>query len=273
MSISNKKPQIMIIGGAEMFIQNRPAGQLQFGPENPGTISIGCTGNAWTLASDLVEDGCGVEFVSVAGNDFAGQAIKARLGQLGIGTAHFHLINDADTAAKHLILNLLDQPEMEFENGDVFSSMTKEMVASAATGDSLPDCVVLETRFPKQVLEYVAVAFPKTPILLMPESEQSAAKATGMLNSVQGILSGRRPSEILSGLSILSEEELLAAVEWFYHMGISKVFIDLSFGGVCYQDAQGKGIKRPGPIRQAAIVEGFALNHSAEETAERAVSK
>jgi len=271
--MSNKKPNIMIIGGAEMFIQNRPAGQLQFGPENPGTISIGCTGNAWILASDLAKDACGVEFVSVAGNDFAGRSMKAQLAQLGIGTAHFHLIDHADTAAKHVILNLLDQPEMEFENGDVFSFMTKDMVATAASGDFLPDCVVLETRFPQQVLEYVAVVFPRTPILLMPESELGASKAVGILNSIQGILSGRRPSEILSGLSILSEEELLAAAGWFSQKGISKVFIDLSFGGVCYQDAHGKGIKRPGPIRHAAIVEGFALNEAAEATAEKAVLK
>lgn len=267
MTTSNKKPNIILIGGAELSIANRPMGQLSFGPENPGTISIDCSSKAWNLALDLANKDCKVEFISVAGNDFAGLAMKAQLEKIGVGAEHFYLIDGKDTAAKHEILNLLDQPEMEFQNGDVFDQMTKEMIEQAATGISSADCILLETRFPDEVIQYIATTFSQIPILLLPDSEESVAKAKSILGKIEGILTGRRQAEVLSDLSILSEEEMMAAGEWFFDKGIGQVFFDLGFGGVYYKDKQGAGVMRPGPVKLATIVEGFVQNRPAEETA------
>lgn len=270
---NNNKPNIILIGGAGISIENRPEGQLQFGPENPGTISVYCRDKAWQMASDLLNDGCGIEFVSVAGNDFAGQAMKAQLNRMGVGVEHFHLIDGKDTAVRHEILNLLDQPEMEFQNGDVFACMTKKMIDLAANQISSADCIVLETHFPKEIIQHIVASFPQVPILLMPDSEEGAEKAKSILGGINGILTGRREAEVLSGLSILSEEELLTAVEWFYDKGIGQVFLDLSFGGVCHKDAVDVGVKRPGPIRPASVVDGFVRNKPAAETATAAIQR
>ncbi len=271
MITSNKRPNIVLIGGAELAIANRPLGQLQFGPENPGTISIKCSGRAWDLALTLASRDFDIEFISVAGNDFAGLAMKTHLEKNGVGVAHFHLIDEADTAARHEILNLLDQPEMEFQNAEVFAHMTKEMMEKAASRISSADCILLETRFSVEVIEYIVATFSYIPILVFSDSEENVTKATPILGQIKGLLTGRRQAEILSGLSILSEEEMLTAGEWFFEKGIGQVFFDLGFGGVYYKDQHGAGIKRPGPVRLASIVEGFVQNKSAEETAAKAI--
>lgn len=271
MTMTTKTPNIILIGGAEMSITNRPLGQLQFGPENPGTISIECSSKAWNLALEMAGKDCIVEFISVAGNDFAGLAMKAHLAKLGVGVEHFHLMDGKDTAARHEILNLLDQPELEFQNGDVFNHMTKEMIDHAATRISSADCILLETRFPEDVIQYIAASFPQIPILLLPDSEESVSKAKSILNQISGILTGRRQAEILSGLSILSEEEMLTAGEWFFEKGIGQVFFDLGFGGVYYKDQHGAGVKRPGPVKLDIIIEGFIQNQPAEQTAAEAI--
>jgi pseudouridine kinase len=273
MTTSNKRPNIILIGGAELSIANRPLGQLQFGPENPGTISIECSSKAWNLALDLARKDFEVEFISVAGNDFAGIAMKAQLAKIGVGVDHFHLIDGTDTAATHEILNLLDQPEMEFQNGDVFALLSKEMIEPSAERILSADCILLETRFPEEVMQYIATAFSQIPILLIPDSEESVAKAKSILGQIKGILTGRRQAEVLSDLSILSEEEMLSAGEWFFDKGIGQVFFDLGFGGVYYKDQAGAGVKRPGPVGLAAIVEGFVLNRPAEETATNAIQQ
>jgi len=251
-----KRPNIVLIGGAELAIKNRPAGQLQFGPENPGTISIDCDSKAWNLALDLASKECMVEFVSVAGNDFAGLAMKAQLEKLGVGVGNFHLIKGKDTAARHEILNLLDQPEMEFQNGDVFDHMTKDMIDQAAKQILSADCILLETRFPGEVILYIATNFSRIPILLLPDSEESVSKAKSVLGQIKGILIERRPAEVLSGLSILSEEEMLAAGEWFFETGIGQVFFDLGFGGVYFNIFQRSAWCRRGETRSCA-----ACNH------------
>lgn len=267
------KPHIVLIGGGEISIENRPLGQLQFGPENPGTISVFCRNKAWNLALELANDGCQVDFISVAGNDFAGLAMRTQLDKLGVRVEHFHLIEGKDTAAKHEILNLLDQPEMEFQNGEVFDNMTKEMIDQAAERISSADCILLETRFPEELIRYVATTFSTIPILLLPDSEESAAKAKTILHQIKGILTGRREAEVLSGLSILSEEELMHAGEWFFQKGLGQVFFDLGFGGLYYKDRADAGIVRPGPARLAAIVEGFARNQPVAETAAMSIKQ
>jgi pseudouridine kinase len=273
MTTSNKRPNIILIGGAELSIKNRPIGQLQYGPENPGTISIDCGCKAWNMALDLAHKDSKVEFISVAGNDFAGLAMKAQLAKIGVGVEHFHLIDGKDTAATHEILNLLDQPEMEFQNVDVFAHMTTDMIAQAAKSISLADCILLETCFSEEVIQYIANNFSQVPILLLPNSEENAGKAKTIIDKIKGILIGRRAAEVLSGLCILSEEEMLEAGEWFFDAGIGQVFFDLGFGGVYYKDQFGAGVKRPGPISPVAIVEGFVRKRTAAETAAQAIKQ
>jgi pseudouridine kinase len=272
MSIDTKiRPKMILIGGAEISIENKPMGQLQFGPDNPGTIAVYCKSKAWNLALDLVADGCDVDFVSVAGNDFAGMAMKAQLSKVGVGVEHFHLLDGQDTAATHEILNLLDQPEMEFKNQDVFSCMTIDMIDQAANRIQSAYLILLETRFSEEIIAHIVASFPQTPILLLPDSEETAARAKPILGDIEGILVGRREAEVLSGLSILSEDEMLAAGQWFFDQGIEQVFFNLGFGGVYFKDQFEAGVKRPGPIRIASIAEGFVQRKPAAETANKSL--
>lgn len=271
MTMSNKRTRIILIGGTELTIANRPTGQLQFGPENPGTISIDCSSKAWNLALDLSHKEYQVEFISVAGNDFAGAAMKEKLNRNGVGVEYFHLIDGKDTAARHEIQNLLDQPEMEFQNVDVFDHMTKEMIQQAAGRILSADCILLETRFSEEVNQFIAANFSSVPILLLPDSEENVTTAKSILGQIKGILTGRRQAEVLSGLSILSEEEMLVAGEWFFSKGLEQVFFDLGFGGVYYKDTFGAGVKRPGPVTLSDIVAGFVQNKPAEDIAAAAV--
>jgi pseudouridine kinase len=273
MATSKSTPDIILIGGAELSVINRPLGQLQFGPENPGTISIQCNSKTWNLTLALAKKDCKVEFISVAGNDFAGVAMKEQLKKIGVGVQHFHLIDENDTAARHEILNLLDQPEMEFQNEDVFAHLTIEMIEQAHDRISTADCILLETRFPEEILQHITAKYQEVPILLLPDSEENANKAKSILHQIDGILTGRRQAEVLSGLSILSEDEMLVAGEWFFDQGIGQVFFDLGFGGIYHKDQQGAGVQRPGPVNLSAIVEGFVHNRKAEESAAAAIQQ
>jgi pseudouridine kinase len=271
MTTNERKPGIAIIGGAEVAIASRPLGQLQYGPENPGTISMECRGKAWTIARDLIKAGCRVEYISVAGNDFPGHAMKSQLKEFGAGVDHFHLVEGKNTAASHEILNLLDQPEMEFQNGDVFDCLTSEMIQGAKGLLAAADCILIETRFPEETLRHVVSEFPQTPILVLTDTEQNASRASSVLGQIHGILSGRREAEVLSGLSILSEEELMTAAAWFSGKGVKQVFFDLGFGGLYYKDPQGEGAERPGPARLAPVLTGIVEGLVAAEIAANAI--
>ncbi len=268
-----EKPTIAVIGGMEIFIENRPQGQLQFGDENPGQISVGCQGKIWNLVVGLIDQGCKVNFISVAGNDFPGQALKAQIAQKGVSVEHFYLIDGKDTAAKHAVLNLLDQPEMEFQNDEVFQSLTKELIDLAAPQIALSDCIVLDTYFSAETIQHIGMTFPQIPILLCPESPQNAMNGKPIINSIEGILVGRREAELISGLEILSEDQLFAAGQWFLGKGISQIFLYLGQGGIFFTDEKSEGLQRPGPANLSAIVQGFACGKTAKDIAIQSIRK
>ncbi|MDD3169051.1 MAG: PfkB family carbohydrate kinase, partial [Eubacteriales bacterium] len=60
-------------------------------------------------------------------------------------------------------------------------------------------------------------------------------------------------AEILSGMTIMSVEELEKAAEWFINQGVKRVFITLGPGGVFYRDEKEAGLfgARPGGIVSA----------------------
>jgi len=259
--MNNKKektPSIALIGGMEITIENKPSGQLQFGSENPGTIAVHCRGRVWNLALSLTGAGCAVDLISAAGNDFAGQSMKAQLGEKGVSVGGFHLIDGQNTAAEHVILNLLDQPEMEFQNKDVFDCLSIDKVKESIEQIASADCIVLDTCFPEDTMAYIAEAFSPTPILLWPDSPDNVLRAGAVLSRMKGVLTGRREGELLSEMEILSEEQLKTASQWFREQGLEQVYFYLGNGGIYYNDASGCGLAAPGSMSVADVVRGFA---------------
>ena len=161
---------------------------------------------------------------------------------------------------------------MEFQNGEVFDCLTNEMIQGAKELLAEADCILMETRFPEDTLRHVVSEFPKTPVLVMTDTEQNAPRAASVLGQIHGILSGRREAEMISGLSILSEEELMAAAAWFSGKGVKQVFFDLGFGGIYYKDSLGEGAERPGPARLAPVLTGIVAGLPAGEIAANAIN-
>lgn len=262
---NNETPSIALIGGMEITIENKPNGQLQFGNENPGDISVKCQGRVWNLALSLTAAGCKVDLASAAGNDFPGQSMKAQLEKRGVGVDGFYLVDGQNTGAEHVILNLLDQPEMEFENKEVFDHLTVDRLVGMKDRIASADCIVLDTSFPVETMEYVAQTFSQVPIFLWSDSPANAMKSQGILDRMACVLIGRRDGEILSGLEILSGDQLQTASQWFRDRGLRQVCFHLGNGAIYYNDDSGSGLAAPGTVDVADVVRGVASGKTMAE--------
>jgi sugar/nucleoside kinase (ribokinase family) len=265
-------PRIYLVGGSRTTITVRPEGQMIWGAENPGTLSMTHGGLLYDLALRLAHAGADVSFFGVAGDDFAGQAALAQLENAGVATEGFTLEPGADTAAWQEILNLLDQPEMSFINEDVFGSLTPGRLARDLTEAGPADLIVAEACFPRETLEAIPEACPGIPLLLCPETPEQAGKAAGLLGAAAGLMLPRRSAEALYGQDVLSEESLRAAAEHLFGQGPSRVFITLGTGGLYYKDWEDSGLEGPGLADPARIILAMTRGASAREAADAAMN-
>ena len=85
-------------------------------------------------------------------------------------------------------------------------------------------------------------------------------------------------AEAISGLSILSEQDLKDAAHWFMDQGVHQVFITLGGGGVFYMDEKEEGFLRPDPMEivsvtgagdafSAAVIHGMLKGYGIHKTA------
>lgn len=268
---SNKPLRLVLIGGSRTLIRMRPEGQMVWGGFNPGSIAVAHGGTLYDLAAKLAAMGNEVSFAGVAGADFAGMAARRNLADAGVDVTGLILLPGRDSAAREEVLNLLDQPEMDFGNEDIFQAMTGEMVADLATPWKDADMIVAEGCFSLDVLERLPLLCPGVPILLVPEDPAQAAGLAETDLKPAGIILTRAGAEALWGKDVLSEAQLREAGQGLLGRGILRIFITLGPGGVYYIDREGEGIEGPGTADLSALILGTALGQPASACARASI--
>lgn len=272
-----------VIGGLIADIEGNPYGQIKNGDDNPATIYMSYTGTGRNIVENLARIGEEVLFVSATGDDFTGQGAVRQLQDLGVDVNFVKLFKDENTAVNMSILNIVGILEMAFSNGDVHKQINADIVEEALT--SLKECtmVAVDGYLTTEALESVIKKLAGIPLFYDPVSVQDAEKAKELIGKFHTIKPNRTEAEILSGMKILSEEELIKAGQWFIDQGVKNVFITLSGGGVYYTDGEHNGFIRPeatkiiseegaGDAFSAAILSAFLKGLDIKTTAEYAMA-
>lgn len=240
--------KISIIGGITADIEGHPYDKLIHGDSNPGTIAMSYGGVGRNIAENLARMGVPVNFVSVAGDDFAGRGAVRELKELGVNVDNIELLEDENTAVYMSILNLVGDMELAMINMDIFERMSNDFIDRALGCVRNSEMVGLDTNLAEDALEYVTGKLTDTPLFLDPVSSAKAIRAKKVIGRFHTIKPNRAEAEAISGLPILSEKELEEAGEWFLKEGVKRVFITLGGGGVYYRDEKNSGTLRVGSI-------------------------
>lgn len=273
--------KIGIIGGITADIEGVPYGELINKDSNPGTIAMSYGGVGRNITENLARIGEDVTFVSAAGDDFPGRSALRELSDIGVNIDYVKLLKDSNTAVYMSILNIFGEMELALCNMDVLEKISEEIIGDAI--DSLKGCAIvgLDTNPTEESLTYILDQLEGIPLFLDPVSVTKAERAKNLIGRFHTIKPNRIEAEAITGLTILNEEELYAAGEWFIEKGVKRVFITLSGGGVFYTDGEEKGIIRPekvimkststtgaGDAFSAAILSGFVKGYDMKKTAE-----
>ena len=239
--------EVSIIGGITADIEGNPYSQLIQGDSNPGIISMSYGGVGRNITENLARMGASVSFISVAGDDFAGRGAARELEAIGVDVSNVRLLPEENTAVYMSILNIIGDMELGLCNMDVLERISADFIDSAYNSIKNSKIIGIDTNLTEETLGYATDRLKDIPIFLDPVSVTKAERAKNLIGRFHTIKPNRMEAEILSGMTIMSAEELEKAGQWFIGQGVKRVFITLGPGGVYYRDETDSGVIRPEP--------------------------
>lgn len=270
---------VSIIGGITADIEGNPYKQLIQGDSNPGKISMFYGGVGRNITENLARMGTSVNFISAAGDDFAGRGAVRELSDIGVDVENIRLMPEENTAVYMSILNLMGDMELALCNMDILERISTDFIDDAYESIKNSEIIGVDTNLTEETLDYTTKKLKDIPLFLDPVSVTKAERARKIVGRFHTIKPNRMEAEVLSGLNILNGEELEEAGRWFLGQGVRRVFITLGPGGVFFCDEKDSGIIRPEPTEivsatgagdafSAAIIyshlKGFDLKRTAE---------
>lgn len=269
---------ITVLGGIQGKITANALAQMMAAQQNPGTISLSYSGTGRNIAENLGRMGASAALVAVAGNDFAGRGAKSELAALGVNTDHISLVEGQNTAMNIAVLNIIGDLEFAVDNTTVYQCLKQEQIEEAWECIGSAKLVCADGTLSEDLLRHLAETV-KCPLFFDPHSEEDAVKVKDFIGSFHTIKPNRAEASAICGKEIFSEEQLMAAGQWFADQGVKRTFITLSGGGVYYKEGEKEGIIRPeevlafineegaGDAFSAAILDGTLRGMEAEELA------
>lgn len=247
--------EITVIGGIKAKVVANAQEQLMAVEQNEGTIYVSYSGTGRNVAENLGRMGASTTFVAVAGNDSVGRGVKAELKELGVDTEFLQLIDGQNTAMNIAILNIIGDLEFAVDNEDVYNCISEKLIDSAMDKINNSKIVCIDGTMPEELLKYL-IEKVKAPLFFDPHTEDAAKKAKDIIGSFNTIKPNRAEASALCGMEIFSEEQLMAAGQWFADQGVKRIFITMSGGGVYYKEGMNEGIIRPEKMISFADDEG-----------------
>lgn len=270
--------EIIVIGGVKGNITANAFEQMMVAQQNPGKISISYSGTGRNIAENLGRMGANAALVAVAGNDIAGKGAKLQLEELGVDTRFFKLLEGQSTAMNISVLNIIGDLEFAVDDLAAYQRMSQDVINEAKTSLDEAKIICADGSLPEETLRHLT-EIANAPLFFDPHTEEDAKKAKDFIGKFHTIKPNRGEASALCGMDIFSEEQLMAAGQWFADQGVRRIFITLSGGGVYYKEGFTEGILRPdqvlsfvneegaGDAFSAAILDGTARGMNVEALA------
>ena len=227
------------------------------GDPSKDKIGVTLSGCAYDVARYLAKEGHEVAFIGLTGEDALGKAALADLEDAGVDTSRMAKSKKM-TSIRIEARNFLG--DMEFMRVD--ESIQEDLTAPKAMemmGDPKGiDLAFADGSLPVETLKAIGKKCREEDIELFfdPASLEGAERGAECLEFFTGIMPGRREAEFMSGLQILSAEQMSEAGKHFENSGIEKVIITIKGGGVFYMEGESQGVIKPQRVLQFAETSG-----------------
>lgn len=270
--------EITVIGGINIDIEGTPFRPLVTCDSNPGRIRLSFGGVGRNIAENAARAGGSVAMISVVGDDFLGQSAVRELQELGVDTSGIQSLKGKTSSMYLSLLNHQHDMELAVSDMEILNALTADVLTQNEKLLAASDVVALDANLEESLLKQAAAMLGGKKLFFDPVSANKAVKGKAHMGRFYAMKPNRIEAEVLSGISIETENDLYRAADYFLQQGVKQVFITLGRDGVFYCDGKLRGILRPhvktmvsatgaGDSFSAMILLGMAEDRSIEETA------
>ena len=244
----NKGPYVCVIGGSAIDISGYPRGKLKLYDSNPGTVRLSHGGVGRNIAENCARLGLAVTLLSAVGDDIHGENIISRCRDLNINTDMLTVVRGKSTCIYLTIQDETGDMVCSVSDMDVTDEIDTEFLRGNRALIEGAAAVVVDANLAAKVLEYLLTELSGVTFFADPVSTVKAEKLKHLVPSLPVLRCNCKEAEILSGLTIDTDEDFLNAVAYFLEEGVHEVFISRGPDGICYGSGKERGFFRPRPV-------------------------
>lgn len=226
---------IAVIGGANIDIGGKPYNKLIPADSNPGRVIISYGGVGRNIAHNLTKLGIKTELLTTAGGDFLGREMISYCSSEGIITDHIRIDED-DRSSLYLYIDN-EEGDMQLAVADMSTetSLTPEYIDSVEDIINGATVAVVDCNLSQEAFDHI-MKISRVPVYVDTVSANKSHKIKGHLKGIDTLKPNRIEAEILTGLSINTEEDYVGACYNLIYQGVRRVFITMGSKGIIAAD-------------------------------------
>lgn len=274
---------VSIVGGTNIDIQGVPYNLLIPGDSNMGFVKVSNGGVGRNIGENLVRLGIDTKLISVIGDDPYGKKILNDARLIGLDMEHTLLLKDSATSIYLSILDESHDMALAISYMEIYDKLSIEFIKEKDYIIEHSALCIIDTNIPIPIIEYILKTNADHDFILDTVSTTKAKKVKDLIGYFHTIKPNKIEAEVLTGIKINSEQDLIMAAEHFINKGVKRVFITLGDKGIFYSDGITTGhIKSPkieivnttgaGDAFTAALAYAYINNMGIEETAKLGVA-
>lgn len=234
--ILRQENYVSVLGGSNIDIIGFPDKKLIFSDSNPGKVKISLGGVGRNIAENLVHLGVPTKLISAVGEDIHGRKIIDHANAIGLDINNSLILNNMTTSTYLVILNGSGDMEVAISHMDIFDALNIEFIQLKKPVIEDSKICIIDTNIPEDTIGYVLDNYKNTEFFLDTVSTTKALKVKDRIGAFHTIKPNKIEAELLSGIEIRNENDLIKASEFFLKKGVKQVFITLAGEGVFFND-------------------------------------
>lgn len=229
--ILQKRPYVVVIGGANIDIAGKPTAPLVRRDSNPGLVTLSPGGVGRNIAQNLAMLDEDVKLITALGEDAYASQLADSCRSAGIDISETLTVPGGSTSAYVFITNEHGDMELAISDMQIYEKLTPQYLEKRADLIANAALCVIDTNLTAETIRYLAETF-RVPLYCDPVSTAKAGKLSGLLGKIHTLKPNLLEAELLSGIKIHDQKSLEQAAQALLDTGLKQVFLSMGKDGV-----------------------------------------
>ena len=234
---------IVVFGAANVDISAGSGVALALGDSTPGRVSTSAGGVARNIAENLarLEHSTHTHLVSAVGDDLQGEFLLSHTRNAGVDVSTCSVLTGQTTGTYLAMYNPDGSLLAAVNDMAMLDLLTPTELArqNAATFDA--SAWVLDCNLSPAAIAWVMQASAGVQVFVDGVSAHKCIKAVPHLQHIHTLKINRLEAAALTGLTVDSPTQAIAAAQSLCERGVANVVVSLGSGGVCFSTQGGQG--------------------------------